>query len=602
MTLVREQVTSSAQFHHRSTVSLRTEENASFLETAREISRELSLSLLTAKILVSRGLTSVAEARNFVSPTLREHLPDPAQVKNIEQAAALLLESTEAGKRITVYSDFDVDGLCGASQLVLFLKSLGAQVQHYVPNRFQEGYGVSRRAVEKLAESGTEVLVTVDCGITSHHELALAKHLGLKTIVIDHHELHGVPPADVVVDPLQDGCGFREHKLAAAGLVWMLLIVLRRQASERWAGEVAEGRRTIPDPKEFLDLAALGTVCDMVPLVGVNRIIAQRGIEALQLTQRLGLIALKEVAGIGGGRRLTCGHLGFGLGPRINAAGRLGDAGQVFELLVTEDSLRAKHLAEAINRLNSQRKTIEERVREECLRTIRASAGLQQGNAFALFGADNHLGVIGIVAQRIVEEFYRPAAVMGPGEEVVRGKTIPVVKGSVRSIKGFHVADALRALGNLLIRHGGHEQAGGFTVATEKLAEFQGAFVELANSVLQPEQLCRRYLADLSVQLGELDFIAVQELGKLSPFGIGNPAPLFVTRGVTIDSVTSLAQNHLRLRFTDGRHSLGAVAWDSGGHPLLRKGNQVHIAYQAGLNNYQGISSVQLTVKEAWVD
>ncbi|MCB0322799.1 MAG: single-stranded-DNA-specific exonuclease RecJ [Bdellovibrionales bacterium] len=564
---------------------------------SEQFRRALGVSEVAARILACRGVCEVDSARAFLAPSLREHLPDPATMKNLPEAADALLDAVEAGSRITVYSDFDVDGLTSSAQLVLFLEELGANVTAYVPNRFVEGYGLAATAVEALARTGTEVLVTLDCGITSIREIALAKRLGLKTFVFDHH-LPGaeLPAADFVVDPAQPGCPFAEHKLAAAGIVWMLLIMLRVKAKRR----ADFAAKTLPDPKEYLDLAAIGTICDMVPLQGLNRLIAFRGIEALRQTKRLGLTLLKDISRTGSDKRFGSGHVSFGLGPRINAAGRLGDANDVVTLLTTKDSKRARTVVEAIDSLNDRRRLIEGQVRDACISSLTEQGFSEDVPGIAIYGESFHLGVLGIAAQRLVEEFYRPAAVMGPGEMVLDGKRVKVIKGSVRGIRGFHVADALSSLTHLLVAHGGHAQAGGFTVLPERLDEFQTAFVETAGKLLNPELLRRQVEADIRICLSQVDFELANELLQLAPFGIGNPSPLLVSEQVRIGTVSALQDRHLKVRLIGGNCSRNAVGWNLQGHPLIRKDEVVNVAYHVELNTYQGVSSVQLNLREVW--
>ena len=567
-----------------------------------ELRSTLGLSSVAARVLVARGLTDVEMARAFLNPSLRDHLPSPRAIKNIDEAATLILDTIQKGERITIYTDFDVDGVSSGAQLYLYLRALGANVSTYTPNRFTEGYGLVLSAVEKIARGGTQLLITVDCGISSHAEFALAKRLGMKGLVVDHHEPHGLPPADIIVNPAQDGCPFKEHKLAAAGLVWMLLIVLRHHARERSLKRPDGRELVLPDPKDFLDLAALGTICDMVPLVGINRVIAHRGLDAMKQSTRPGMVALKNVAGADSKYTFGAGQVSFQLGPRINAAGRLSDAGEVVQLLTTNDSVRANTISQAIDRLNDRRKTVEESCKDECIRAVLADPELRDRGAYAVFGEKYHLGVIGIVAQRLVEQFYKPSAVMAPGELTKAGKTIPVIKGSVRSVKGFHVAEALQALAPYLLSHGGHAEAGGFSLLPERLHEFQAAFVELAERVLTPELRRRRWTADLEVTLGDIDFDVVNELQLFAPFGVGNPSPLFVTRGVMIESVVSLKQKHVRVRLSAGGFHHGGVGWSKQGHPLLRKGERVSVLYSPELNTYQGVSNVQLNIKELWAE
>ncbi len=578
-------------------VILRELEQEIRLLDAQALAAAAGISEVAARILLSRGFLNAETVRDFLTPNMRSQLPNPATIKNIVAAADLLLDFVESRELITIYNDFDVDGVSSASQLLLYLKALGAKVNTYTPSRFAEGYGLVSAAVEKLGKLGTKLLTTVDCGITSVREIALAKKLGMRAIIVDHH-VPGpeLPDADVVVDPARDGCPFQEHKLAAAGLVWMLLIVLRQRAKDRWGDA-----KVLPDPKDFLDLAALGTICDMVPLIGVNRIIAHRGVEAMRSTTRPGIIALMEVAGVYNNPRFGSGQVSFGLGPRINAAGRLADAAEAVLMLTTDDSNRARSIAAAIDRLNDERRRVEDEVRVACLEMIEASPELATKPALALYGEKFHIGVIGIVAQRLVEAFHRPVAVMAPGElEVAGGKKIPVIKGSVRSVRGFHVAEALQSMGDLLISGGGHSEAGGFSVRYENLEKFQEAFVARAAAVLGADAIRRQILADVEVDFSVIDFELVNELMRFAPFGVGNPSPVLVTRNVDVATVTALKEKHVRVRFSQDRFFMTALGWGFQGHTLLRKGQRVSIAYQPEINVYQGVSSVQLNLREIW--
>ncbi len=576
----------------------RAEVNEESRAQARQLQSSLGLHKVVAQILANRGVCDPTSAKSFLAPTLREHLPDPKEILNIVPAADIILKAVAEQKQITVYTDFDVDGVSSGAQLFLYLKKLGAKVTTYVPNRFVEGYGLADLAVENLRKGGTELLITLDCGITNVAQIERLKKYGIQCVVVDHHEPgKELPPADAVVDPAQKNCPFQEHKLAAAGLVWMLLIVLRDRAKIMLPDVDAS---TLPHPKDFLDLAALGTICDMVPLSGVNRLIAHRGIDALRESPRLGVIALKDVARIVSNKRFSSGHVSFGIGPRINAAGRLGDASQVLSLLTTEDSLEARRLADAIDRLNQQRKSVEGEVRDACRKQLEDNPALLDRNGIALFGKEFHIGVIGIAAQRIVEEFHRPSAVMAPGTMVRGGKVEPVIKGSVRAVRGFHVAEVLEELSDVLVAHGGHAQAGGFTLLSENLEAFQEGFAAAADARLTNDMLTPEISVDAEIPLTDIDFELTEQLAKLAPFGVGNPSPILLTRRVTIESCSQLKGEHVRLKVSQGDCVRAAIAWNMFSHPLLRKGKEVDIAYQVELNIYQGISSVQLTIKELW--
>lgn len=561
---------------------------------ALELASKLGISPVTALVLSARGMSEEGLIKSFLSPTLREGLPSPDKMKNLDRAAEMILNQILDQRRIAVFSDFDVDGISAASQLVPFIKALGGNVIHYTPNRFTEGYGLSKSAAEKLAVSGIKLLITVDCGATNHDAVLHAKKRGLSVIVVDHHQLQGESPADILVNPAQTDCEFNEYKLCAAGIVWFLLIALRKAASVK-----AEFKdRQIPDPKQFLDLAALGTICDMVPLIGPNRVIASRGIELIKTSSRPGMVALKGVARISG--RVSAGGVSFGIGPRINAAGRLDDARHAFELLTTENIDRAQQLAQLIDKLNEQRKTIEDTVKLKCLELIESQIEGANQMAFAVFDHSFHAGVIGIVAQRLVEIFNRPAAVMAPGEMLVGKKSMPVVKGSVRSIKGFHVAEALRELNHLLVHHGGHSEAGGFSIEAEKIGEFREAFSALAGSMLSESQRQRVLYADGEVRFKQIDFKTVNELEKLAPFGVGNPSPLFVTKNVLVESVSPIGDKHLKVTLKDGEFSMTGLCWNFEGNALLRRGEQIQVAHAPEFNTYQGVTTVQLNVKEVW--
>jgi single-stranded-DNA-specific exonuclease len=551
-----------------------------------ELAKRYGVSHLCALFLAARGLLEENTVKNFLSPTLREGLPSPQELKNLEAAAKRIAESIRRNDKIVVFSDFDVDGISSAAQLVPYLQALGGDVSHYAPNRFSEGYGLSKAAVQKLSESGARLLITVDCGATNHEAVEFAqKRYKLPVIVLDHHQMHGESPAEILVNPAQSGCGFTEYKLCAAGIVWFLLIALRR-----------EFQGAAPDPKEYLDLAALGTICDMVPLMGPNRVIAARGVELIRDSKRPGIVALKAVSRVTG--RVSAGGVSFGLGPRINAAGRLADASLAFELLTTSDLSRAQVLAQQIDKLNEERKSVEERVKLRCLELL--ADEVESLSALSVFDPSFHAGVIGIVAQRLVELFHKPAAVMSPGQILVGKKSVDVVKGSVRSINGFHVAEALQALSELLLSHGGHSEAGGFSIEQENIPRFKEAFSELAERAVPPSERQRVIYADGEVKFRQIDYTSVTELERLQPFGIGNSSPIFTTSDVSVESVSQVGEKNLKLRFNDGEFSLTGLFWRVDSHELLQRGERVNIAFTPELNSYQGVTSVQLNLKEVW--
>ena len=338
----------------------------------------------------------------------------------------IISKAVEEKKYITVFSDFDVDGVTSGTQLWTQLASAGARVRYYIPDRIKEGYGLSKYAVNKLAEEKTELLITLDCGITNFEEVSLAKSLGLDVVVIDHHELPSeLPPADAVINPKQEDCGFYGEELATAGIIWLVGIPLGNKLKEILP------EANIPSSKELLDLAAIGTICDMVPLKSVNRLIASRGVQSIQAAPRIGVQALMEIASIPQGLRFSCSNVAFGIGPRINAAGRVDDASLGFKLL-TETSLGdAKTYAQKINELNNKRRGLESHVKDSCLHLAEELQEKlnKEPQGYVLYDSSFHVGVIGIAAQRMVESLGKPTAVLGPGD------TEEIYKGSVRGVK-----------------------------------------------------------------------------------------------------------------------------------------------------------------------
>jgi single-stranded-DNA-specific exonuclease len=543
---------------------------------ARAIAAEMGTSNVVGRVLAARGFVPGEDLKNYISPTLRQGLPDPSKLKNLEEAAKTLIACHNAGKAIAICCDFDVDGLSGGSVVHDFLNSAGIKSKVFVPNRFVDGYGLNERTVREIAEAGFGLLLTIDFGTTNVKELSVARELGLKTVVVDHHHISAEPPpADVFVNPHQKGCGFAKGIACAAGLAWYLVLALRKELGA-----------TSADPKNFLDLACLGTICDMVPLVGVNRVIAKRGLEALSETRRPGLKALRNVIGIRG--NVGCGDVSFGIGPRLNAAGRIVHGELVVELLTTHDTDKAEKLARQLNELNGERQEIEAAVKEEAIAQITRSGGPDWG--LVAWHEEFHTGVIGIVAQRLVEHFYRPSAVMGMD-------TPGVWKGSVRGIKGFSVVETLAAVSQHLIKFGGHEGAGGFSVAEEKLQDFKAAFIEECKKRLAKIETTPFVDADTEATLDEFTVPLVKELSNLAPFGVGNPAPVVVFKNLLVKEVKVLKDAHMKVLFSDGKRFVTGVMWRQKEHPALRPNTYVDIACKPDISTFNGTTELQAVLQ-----
>lgn len=543
---------------------------------AKEIAYAFSLSPLTSRILAARGFEAGEKLKNYLVPTLRSGLPDPSDLLNLDAAVEQIAKIQANNESIAIACDFDVDGLSGGALVHDFFRKAGIKSKVYVPNRFTEGYGLNSRIIQEAAADGHTHLLTIDFGTTNEKELLLAKELGLTTIVVDHHHVQSNPPADIFVNPQQEGCGFADGTLAAAGLAWYLILGLSR---------AFEGKAEL-SPKEFLDLACLGTICDMVPLQGANRIIARRGLESLEGTSRVGLMALKNVCGVGNGS-MSCSHVSFGIGPRLNAAGRMVSGELVIELLTTKDSRKAEKLAKRLNRLNQERQATEETVKQKALKQL--SERESAGNGLVVWDKEFHTGVIGIVAQRLVEQFYRPSAVMGFDQGHF--------KGSVRGIRGVSVIELLSSLSSYLIQFGGHEGAGGFSLQEGAEEEFAGAFDEKCGEMLQGVETEPSVEADTEAQLAEITPAIVRELKRFEPLGVGNSGPQLLVRGLEVRSVKVLKDAHLKVSLADGRNVISGMMWRTAEHPALHVGNRVDVVGKADLNTFFGRTELQMTLQ-----
>ena len=542
---------------------------------AKEITATAGVHAVTARVLAARGFKPGKDLDNYLKPTLKAGLPDPDELKNLTEACKLTAEIAAQKGTVAICCDFDVDGMSGGALLSRFLLDAGIPNKVFIPDRFKDGYGLNEGMVEEIAAAGFSLLITVDYGTTNEKELLLAKKHGIPSIVIDHHHVENLPPADVFVNPKQEGCNFADATLCAAGLVWYFTIGLKR---------VLPGAANL-DVRDYLDLACLGTICDMVPLIGANRVIAQKGLERLTVTRRAGLKALKDVVGIK--KDVTCGNVGFAIGPRLNAAGRMVHGDVVIQLLTTTDSKKAGRIARRLNKLNTERQSIERNMKEEAVRRVLEGDELPDG--IVVWDSEFHTGVIGIVAQRLVETFYRPS--------IVCGEDGGFFKGSVRGIKGFSVVDALSELQDYLTKFGGHEGAGGFSIKPEKLDAFARAFADFCQKKLQSLETVPSVLADTELSLKELTPAVVHELAACAPFGIGNPGPVVALNDLEIADIRVLKDEHLKLLLTDGKIGIPGLFWKLKEHPLVEQGNTVKIAAKVEVNEYNGQRTLQLNLQ-----
>jgi single-stranded-DNA-specific exonuclease len=547
-----------------------------------ELARTLGLHPLAARVLAARGHADPAAARAFLEVPLTG-LPDPFSMKGMAAAVARIAAALSRGERIATYGDYDVDGVTSTVLLSGFLRAAGGDVTCYTPHRLVEGYGLNTGAVEKLAARGVKLLISLDCGITGVEEVAAAAALGVETVVVDHHTVPvELPAAVAILNPHQPGCGYPSKELSAVGVTFVLLMALRKALRE--AGRFTP-ERPEPNLRAALDLVALGTVADVVPLTGANRILVRHGLLELAATRRPGLRALKRVAGIGEGA-VTAGQVGFRLGPRINAAGRLDDAGRGVRLLSTADEGEASALAEELDRENQARQEIERRMLAEAL--DEAALAVRRGaRGLVLARQGWHAGVVGIVAARVAERFHRPAVLIGlDGAEG---------KGSGRSIEGFHLYDALAACRGHLLRFGGHRHAAGVTIAADAVEPFRAAFEAHAAAALSPDDLLARCRIDGWVEEADLTPRAAEDLERLGPFGAGHPEPVFAFRAQASRARTvGAGAAHLKLTFGKG---LDAIGFSMGDRAALCEA-PVEAAFTLGFDDWDGTRRLQLKLRD----
>ncbi|HYV47505.1 MAG TPA: single-stranded-DNA-specific exonuclease RecJ [Myxococcaceae bacterium] len=555
-------------------------------EAAAALSRELGVHPLCARVLVARGHGTPDAASRYLALRLSD-LPDPFLMKGLRAAVDRLARAVAAGEKITLWGDYDVDGVSSTALLSLFLEAIGAaRVATYIPHRLGEGYGLNVQAIEKIAADGTRLLVTLDCGITSHAEIARANALGLEVVVVDHHAVpEENPPALAVLNPLQRGCDYPSKYLCAAGVAFNLCVGLRKVLRERGHFQ----GRAEPNLKAYLDLVALATVADVVPLTGANRILVRHGLDELTAARRPGVAALKEISGLGRGGVVTAGHVGFRLGPRINAAGRLDDASVGLQLLRSTGEAEAMPLARKLESANQERRAIEQAILEQAFEQAEARRG-SRGLVLAAEGW--HPGVIGIVASRVVERFHRPTVMVALQDGLGRG--------SGRSIEAFHLYDALKHCAGHLSRFGGHKHAAGLSVEAPQLEAFRAAFEQVALERLTEDDLVPRCRVDAMVGLGELDEKAVAAVQALGPFGAGNPEPVFATRRLTAQPRVIASKkggpDHLKLRF-DAALRLDAIGFGMADRIGVVE-RPVDLAYQAHLDEWNGERRVSLKLKD----
>lgn len=554
-------------------------------ERAQELAVQLGISHTYATLLANRGFTSSIDVQDFLEPNL-DRLLDAFLMRDMDRAAARIWKAIDERESILVYGDYDVDGITATSLLTAAIGRLGGKVSYFIPDRIRDGYGFSVRGVDVAKKRRIRLVITADCGITATAEVKLAKQHGIDVIVTDHHEPLGVlPDADAVLNPKRHDCPYPFKELAGVGVVLKLVQGL---------AQFRPGSLPADFVNEHLDLVALGTIADVVPLRGENRIFAKLGLDRICTSAKPGIVALKDVAGLRA-KRVESGHVAYILAPRINAAGRLGNAESGVRLLLATELGEAMTIAESLEEDNTMRKKIDESTLEEALDQLQA-LGPELPPAIVLWSDRWHPGVLGIVASRLMERYHRPTILISSDHD--EGK------GSGRSIPGFDVCQALQECREHLLGFGGHSYAAGLTIRSESLQAFREQLCGVVSSRLTADDYVPKLAIDGPLRLEECNEALVQFLDRLSPFGIGNTEPLFVAENIQIAGAPMVvSRNHLKLNVRQNGREIECIGFGMGhlAGPIQAEPGRVSIAFVPTINVWQNRARMQLKLRDVQI-
>ncbi|MDP8293168.1 MAG: single-stranded-DNA-specific exonuclease RecJ [Candidatus Orphnella occulta] len=543
--------------------------------------KAISISPIIAQLLVNRNIKIVKDAEFFLNPSLL-NLHDPFLMKSMAQAVARIKRAISGKEKILIYGDYDVDGISATALLSTVLKRLKADVDTFIPSRLEDGYGLSAQNISSIHKRGIELIITVDCGITAIVEVDILNSLGIDIIITDHHTPGDkLPDTDIILNPLQEGCSYPDKNLAGVGVAFKLASGLLGK-DDNWL-------------YEQLDLVSLGTVADVVPLIGENRILVKNGLSELTHTKKEGLRALIEESYLKG-KEITSYHVGYILAPRINAAGRLGKPEVSLELLLTDNPKQASELAKMLTKENRSRQKMEDVVLRQAMARIETEVDFTRQRVIVLEGENWHKGIIGIVASRIVDRFYRPTVMISmDGDEG---------RGSCRSIRNFNLVNALSECSDFLKRYGGHKNAAGLTIDKMSLNGFKEKINLIANERISDENLIPSIKIDTEIPISSLSKDLLEDLDSLGPFGFGNPRPVFSSQNLSIRNVPQvLRRSTLKMWVTDGNITAEAIGFNMAdslpSDPLKQR---IDLAYSCDLNTYKGITSIKLQIKDMRVN
>lgn len=545
------------------------------IEEVEKIAQRFNVSPLLATIIANKQLTEVDEIEKFLNPT-RNDFHDPFLMPDMEVATNRILKAINEKEKIIIYGDYDVDGITSITVLKQFLEDRGINVDTYIPNRLNEGYGLNKKAIEEIANKKYTLMITVDCGISGIEEVEYANSLGIETIITDHHEqAEKIPNALAVVDAKRKDNKYPFNQLAGVGVVFKLIQAI--------------GMRLNLEEKEYLkylDLVCVGTISDIVPLIDENRVISKLGLKLVEVTKNIGLKTLLDSVGY---KKIDSITVSFGLAPRINACGRMGYQEEALNLFLTKDLKEAKKIAQKLNQYNKERQEKEKRIFAEAIKEIEKG---EKDKSCIILGSENwHHGVIGIVASKVTDMYFKPSILICFEDEIG--------KGSGRSIPGFDLHEALTKCDENIEKFGGHSMAIGITVKKEKFEEFKKQFEEYANNC-NIDKITPIIYIDEEITLKEINIKSVKELELLEPFGEGNKMPLFLYKNLKIDSIRALSEGkHLKLTLKDDNSIIDAIGFNMGEYTNeFLIGDKIDIVGNLEINSFNGVDKVQINLKD----
>ncbi|MBQ1793613.1 MAG: single-stranded-DNA-specific exonuclease RecJ, partial [Peptostreptococcaceae bacterium] len=544
-----------------------------------ELSKKIKISPEISQILKNRGVETEKDSEIFMDPSL-DYLRDPFLMKDMDKAVKRIQEAISKNEKIWIYGDYDVDGVSSTSILCIYFNSINYPVNYYIPNRLEEGYGINEDAIKLINEQGCNVLISVDCGITSVKEVELAKSLGIDVIITDHHECQTeIPNAFAVINPKQEDCNYPFDMLCGCGVAFKIIQALTPKEEFKYT------------MNNYLEIATLATICDIVPLVDENRIIVKNGLKLMKEGFNLGLRELTKVCGIETDK-IGSSHIGFSIGPRINAAGRLGYSYLGVELFTTQSKEEAIEIASLLEEKNNERQMIEAKMYQEAEAIINSDERYKNDKVLIIANEGWQHGVIGIVASKLTEKYYKPTILL----TIEDGEAT----GSARSIKGFSIFDALMKCSDILGKFGGHEQAAGLSLNEEYIDELRNRVNEFADYSLNQEDLIENIAVEFELDEDAIDFNLIEELHRLEPFGMSNPSPRFILRNCEIKDIFKLGKekNHLKLNLSK-KNTYECIGFNMSylaeGYNI---GDKVDVLFQLDENTYMGNRKIQFLLKD----